>query len=685
MKIKRFIDRLISGPGSAFGQLGLWLLLAVTAFLFLYAIRLFSNNLEVSFENMVLQFINPASYFPDAPPEEYGLANKWLSLITGFMGLVVMAGLFIPLVSNIIFRRVEKIQNGQISYYLKNHYVVIGFNEMTSSIVLQLINDDKKNKIKRDIVIQTAQNIQEVRGKLEIELGKEYSRRLVFIHGAGNSQQDIKKLYVNNARRIIVLGDDNSEALDASNMKCLEQIIASLTDTGKKNKVECDVLFEDQSSYAIFQKMNFDKNWNDKIYFRPFNFYETWAQKVIVHNKIAISGYQEIDYTPIDGKMGLQFDSGKNVHFVIMGMNKMAFALGIEAARTMHFPNFIRDNNLKTHITFVDPDADRHMNYFISRYPQLFDLVDFDYTDTAKDGFKGEDITEYKNKNLEFNDFLDVRFSFVKGDYESLNIKKFISSWVDDTSAVLTIAVCNDDSAECMSAGLFLPPVVFEKEIPVYIQQREISCLFTEMANKENKYKRYRNVRPFGMVNECFSIDDIKEVERNAKLVMWVYDTYHSYRSPQDKGGKGYSFDAALQKVKEGCIDSEEALNERWQKLAVAKRWSNINNAFSSGVKNRSFDIHGKEITKNNLELLAKVEHNRWNVERLIFGYRATTKEENVIIKKDYNNKNIYRDEEFAHCDIRPYENLDYDSSGIKTDEYDICISACLSKIIKQG
>jgi hypothetical protein len=89
-------------------------------------------------------------------------------------------------------------------------------------------------------------------------------------------------------------------------------------------------------------------------------------------------------------------------------------------------------------------------------------------------------------------------------------------------------------------------------------------------------------------------------------------------------------------------------------------------------------------MSKDDIIRLAEVEHNRWNVERLIFGFRATTKEENKEICNDRTAKNKYKKEQLAHFDIRPYNNLKEDEKKIKADEYDICLSECLPKIINE-
>ena len=93
-----------------------------------------------------------------------------------------------------------------------------------------------------------------------------------------------------------------------------------------------------------------------------------------------------------------------------------------------------------------------------------------------------------------------------------------------------------------------------------------------------------------------------------------------------------------------------------------------------------------RETGSNSLEkkqkqvaILAEVEHNRWNVEELLLGYRPVTKKEQEEIEQKAALKNKKRDEEYAHYDIRPYNDLRNGS-----EKYDIALTRHLLLIVKQ-
>ena len=60
---------------------------------------------------------------------------------------------------------------------------------------------------------------------------------------------------------------------------------------------------------------------------------------------------------------------------------------------------------------------------------------------------------------------------------------------------------------------------------------------------------------------------------------------------------------------------------------------------------------HGQEdwqryyaLSKQEIEIMTEVEHNRWNMEELILGYRPVTDDEQKMIEKDISLKKKFRE-----------------------------------------
>ena len=114
--------------------------------------------------------------------------------------------------------------------------------------------------------------------------------------------------------------------------------------------------------------------------------------------------------------------------------------------------------------------------------------------------------------------------------------------------------------------------------------------------------------------------------------------------------------------------------HQLWIGLKVSDQWSNLYCAYNIGFRERSLNAEGykgcRNLSADTLLKMAEVEHNRWNVEKLLMGFRKPQKEEDAYQLdlnlynenqrkgvfnsfKKTNNKNQY-----IHSDIRPFNQL---------------------------
>ena len=107
------------------------------------------------------------------------------------------------------------------------------------------------------------------------------------------------------------------------------------------------------------------------------------------------------------------------------------------------------------------------------------------------------------------------------------------------------------------------------------------------------------------------------------------------------------------------------------QKQSYALQQSNLYAANSIEFKLRSVANDGtRKLTGHEIEILSITEHNRWNVERLLVGFRAYKKVDRLKFKalllsndeklrKECECKLKYMKQEFfIHKDIAPYDEL---------------------------
>jgi hypothetical protein len=661
-----FIMRRLDKALRSFRRQLLWLT-GFTALVFglLYLPARYLGNLTIY--DYVFAFINPASTFKSEFPDP---DKQWV-LFFGCAGMILLGGLLISVFNNIMQRRIEKVNDGRVYYRFKKHTLIIGYNRMCLNLINQLA---EKRGSALNIVLQTTRNVPEVRHELFSYLDRAIESQITIVLGSRTSGEDLEKLYPAEAEEIFILGETGEYDHDALNIECMT-IIAGLLPSDAKRRKKCHVLIEYQSTHAIFQRKGPDEITRHNIDFQPFNFHETWAKKVFVDGEYKSPAMSApIRYTPLD-RQPIRFDSEETVHLLIVGMSPMGIALGIQASHICHFPNFIRDKRKKTRITFVDANADREMNFLQGRYPALFDEIDWSYADI--------EMPESPSGNCNSKEkFTGIEWHFVKGRVEHPLVRQQIREWSSEPDIYLTIAVCIEHPPASIAAGLYLPEEVYAKRIPVLVLQQS-SHVTLSLLEKDFKYGE---VRAFGMLDNCFNLQELED--RLPMLANYVYDEFYN----TDK----------VPSLEHLTAEEENDIRQRWAGLKTVKKWSNRYHANMLKIKQRSFDIDGlAELTEKDyseqIERLSEVEHNRWNIEELLMGYRPSTPEEHAEIEDDINEYYRLKDSDAAgnrdtkldtyksvcvHDFICPYENLGKDKKR-NAREYDRAISIASPHLLK--
>lgn len=660
-------DRSFSGKG--WRQLA-WLFgIIVTIFILIYFISFAYIFPEPSSEELtginkdvpmgrlfqlICLFIDPGNIV-EVPPY-----LRWFSLLVVVLGLILFCGLLISVISNMLERRVERFREGDIVYPLHNHIVIIGFDDMVPTLVQQICAEPKYGKC--HILIQSSQLASEVRNKIHTELDAENEKRIVVLHARRDSTEELEKLYTTKAREVFLIGERNEHDHDSLNIACLKKIV----DIHKRCKncplISFTVLFEYQTTFAAFQLTDLSSDWRQYIEFHPFNFYEGWAKKILVSRNYG-KGTDVIEYPPLD-REPLTYDSEKHIHLVIIGMSRMGIAIGVEAAHLLHFPNFCRNPKYKSVITFIDEVADREMNFFRGRYRHYFEIASTTYYDMSGDKELKQMIppTRFSGKDARF---LDVEFEFIKGRAETPLVQQKLSQWANASDEVLSIAVCLNYPPKSMAMGLYLPDNIYDRNIPVFVRQETSSALLTMLNSKkkEDDVHKYSHIFPFGMLDNCYDLDS--QNIRMAQSIHYVYTFYNDYQTLPES------------------LPQDKILRKIWNEIPVSHQWSNLYSAYSIAPKLRSLgitDYFALKLNEEQITLIAKVEHNRWNMEKLLLGFRKPTPEEQKIIDSDKAKRKEYKDKYFVHTDIRPYDEL---SEGSKS--YDRCITAGIPLVISKN
>lgn len=620
--------------------------------------------------------------------------SRWIGLLVSTLGSIFLSGLLISTITNSFERMSERWRSGFSYYRWQDHIVIIGSDQMVYGLVNQLCESSKQM-----IVVMTSIDVEHMRNTLWASLkNKTDKKRIAVNYGQRDSEIFLDKINVAEASEVYILGDtsefDNIENYhDSLNVHCLKLISQQCKKVKRKDRLKSHVLFDYKTTYHIFQYADLSDDIAKYIDFHPFNFYDFWARKVLVagYSKEENILYKPLDYIPITSA-----DSDKFVHFIVVGMSKMGQAMALQAAHIAHFPNYKKK---KTKITLIDSNGNVEMNEFKQKCGELFKVscstfidadawaeAELNRTDSTEVINENKFITkyhiaeEYKHlvvPNDKNQDFIDIEWEFIKGYDHNPIVQRRLNDYIDDPNAIITVAICLNITHISLRSAMSLPKKYYEKNIPILVQQRKTSTMVSTLngVGFDETYRQnrlYKNVQPFGMIADCYDLQMVSSVDI-CKKISYVYEYFFTYGN----------LPAQIDMIK---------ANHIWDNIVISKRWSNIFAAASIPTKLRCIGINWSvnnpcrldDLTEEQVALLAEIEHNRWNVEELLLGYRPVHKDEDVEIDTDKKKKKDYRNR-FIHYDIRPFSGLKTDDSGRKADEYDEVIVRSLPLILNSN
>ncbi len=381
----------------------------------------------------------------------------------------------------------------------------------------------------------------------------------------------------------------------------------------------------------------------------------------------------KFSFPPLD-RRPITADSNSTVHLVIAGFSAQAEALALNAALVAHYPNYCRDTRLRTRITIIDEGLLEKSKSFIQRYSRLFENSYYrtlNLSDTKPECVLYRPMYEGRRK-----DFVDVEWEFVDEDIRNSAVRQKFAEWSVSPGQQLTIALCHDDQRRNVEEALSLPDEVYENDVAVLCGTDEPILL--KYAGSD---RRYSKVMPFG--RGICSLDTLRILKRLAKLVNHVYC---------------HAFSLGPDDVVSGPASVDEAMADgQWNGVfSLPEVYSNVFNAMTLGTKMHSMGHDADDwkdyyaLSKEEIEVLMEVEHNRWSVEELILGYRPVTEDEQRLIEEDLakdssecrNLKREYRDRKI-HYDLRAFDDLRRDVTGKNVNVYDYVLIQSIPLIIK--
>ena len=651
------------------------------------------------------------------------LRGRIIAGVCAGLGVLLLNGLLISVLIGAFDVRRNRWRSGTLRYdrFLRRnpHYVIIGGSDISQFVINNIFDKAKKSSSKLPyILIQTDTDVEEMRNHLYSTLDDDEQQRVVIYYGHRTSEENVAGLVLESAVKVFLLGesgvDETNESMhDSYSMRCIEHINAYIRRFKESNPstevlpLEVNVLFEHQTTFSIYQLSDMQNGLYECINFKPMNYYEMWAQKVLVSERIG--GERESQYIPLEGE-GIAPDSDDYVHLVIVGMSRMGVALGIEATHLAHYPNF-ETKHKRTRITFIDPDMEREYNFFRGRFRGFFELARYRYADVSKCSYEAEEQGVYYNENYGKwvepwtrsddeghslyghlgDDFVDVEWEFINGSVEMPAIQQYMIDAVAQPNAKLTIAICQSEPNSAAASALYLPREVYNSSsvLQVLVYQRYDDSLFSNLSLLKYKTPFNGLIKPFGMISGMSDIWTFDLRQKWAAMIGEHYGKESVYTGRYEKewlkeqGLDKYeslfdyvinSGDDAPEWVKQNRTKAVQANNiynrfvggvnpatlqptierllkqcreqeGKLNKNITMKAWSNVYNANILWTKLRCVGYKpGAQLSPEQVWHLSAVEHARWNMEQLLLSQMPISRDDLAVWISSGENRRSIKD-----------------------------------------
>lgn len=604
---------------------------------------LVGRTLGIGTWRVVELILDPGSFAGAEHRVAYGSdvsKGVWFQFLVTLFGAVAFTCFLINTIGNWLERRIDRYRKGNVAYDEDDHILILGAGSMVVSLVKTLLAREENRN--RDIVILTSTDVEELRARLFSEISSKMSRGIYVYYGSRVRKETLKKLDAFQTTAIYILGEDDEPAHDSLNVQCYEL----LKDVCARSKrlIDCFMMLEHPTSLQLFYYRQDDVSGNLRL--TLVNSLENAAQRVLVSRY-----YRNGVLYPALDRTGIGMADDRRVHLVIVGMSQMGYVMAVTAAHICHFPNF-RNKGLRTKITFIQSNIRPEMNLFLGRYRELMKLsywqyFNFDNMACNQESFPDAD---YINPESDRKGFLDVEWEFIDGGIENPNVCSYLEqcAFQNGKSEWLSLAFCYGDPQRNVEAVLCLPDVVNEEKIPVFLYQPGGDCMVRAVTGTP----LYANIYPFGMKMDGLDLQYQERLIRAMRI---------SYLYSLENQGLPYK-----------GMPSDAALIGPWFEMQYAFQQSNMHAANSIPFKLRSIsNSNHRSLTDEEVELLAETEHNRWNMERLLVGFRSYTyadrqrfidilgpdgkDEDKVALKALLDGAKKKR---FKHKDIAPYDEL---------------------------
>lgn len=532
---------------------------------------------------------------------------RFLAVIITMLGMLFFEGILISFIVHELREKVESYKKGRARFRFKKHYVIIGWNSFTVSLIKNILLENNPLNKETEIIVFSPENSEDIQNKIKGALSAGQFNN-IFVFSGELIKNEFRKLSLPQAKEIYILGEDCSEGNNNKNIETLFSI-SELIPENIKEKIECFLYLPDTDSFSLLKTRAFPDKLNEAMNIRPFNLYQGWAR--ILWGSIDLSYKEKENQDAVSSLIIKSISSMKSedyFHLVISGFNEMGRLLLEHSLQMAHFAG-----SKPSRITIIDQDLKTKREKFITRFPYY--------------------------KNIE-----SCKVEFLEADIYDGNTRDILLRESRNRNCRLAVVICATDSDEAYLSAELLPNELSIENIPVLVFQREgrgYKSLFSGV-NSENNQEAAFNVNFFGWLDEHSDLIKVRE-----KLAEGIHNEYLEYLKAQGK------------------YNPSGINHQEWERLPDNYKWSNRYQADSMILK---LSVVGRKIelgiskrelysfNEKELSLLSEMEHQRWCAEKILEGWKYDAERNNSLK---------------LHPDLVPYEKLSvtqqkFDENAVK-------------------
>ena len=394
----------------------------------------------------------------------------------------------------------------------------------------------------------------------------------------------LKKACIDKCKRIVLMEQD-----DVANIGVAIKFSSLCCQKGKADKTELYIHLMDKSISAVFTSSQAYYENSHRIDLHIFNNYENLA-------KMLFRSYQF--YSGID----IFAEEARKPHLLIIGFGNAGEQVLLQAIMNGHLPN---DTRVKT--TILDRNARAKEEYFIGRYPQI-----------------------YKHCK-------EIQRNFKEMDVETNSFSNYIKNNLHD---ITQIVICFDDDKRSLSTALLIlehaKKEIKERDIRIAVRIGKTVNIVSAVDNNNDVLQQ---VFCFGWMQQIATEDVVinESLDRMAKA---AHENYKSQNPAEERGWNELTLFE-----KESNRAQVEHIGMKLHVLGLfAVAPGELKSDYGSEIKKQELEI----LLDDKKELLARMEHERWNAFHYVNGWDTLTTED---LRKKYDGRLPLDDKERVHKD----------------------------------